>query len=71
MPVVVRTAISTATVAFQNFPNQRVRGVLEGKPALFEAVWFEVYSDDDFSPPSKSCSICAITSSFFLVLAWA
>lgn len=38
MPVVVRTAICTATVALQEFPNHRVRGVLEGKPALFEVV---------------------------------
>ena len=40
-----RTAIRTATVAFQEFPNHRVRGVLEGKPVLFEVVWFEVYSE--------------------------
>ena len=71
MPDGTRTAINTATVAFQDFPNHRVRGVLEEKPAHFEAVWFEVYSDDDFSPPSKSSSICAITSSFFLVFACA
>jgi hypothetical protein len=71
VPDWTRTAISTATVALQEFPNQRVRGVLEGKPALFEIVWFEVYSDYDFSPPSKSSSICAITSSFRLVFAWA
>ncbi len=71
MPDGTRTAINTATVAFQEFPNHRVRGVFEEKPALFEAVWFEVYSDDGLPLPSRSCSICAITSSFRLVLAWA
>lgn len=71
MPECARTAINTATVAFQEFPNHRVRGVLEGKPALFDVVWFALYSDDGFSLPSKSSSICAITSSFRLVLAWA
>ena len=71
MPEWPRTAISTATVAFKEFPNHRVRGVFEEKPAHFEAVWFALYSDDDYSPPRRSCSICAITSSFFLVFACA
>jgi len=35
-----RTAINTATVAFQDFPNQRVRGNFGEKPALFKVVWF-------------------------------
>ena len=42
MPDWTRTAISTATVAFQDFPNQRVRGVLREKQALLEAAGFEV-----------------------------
>ena len=45
MPDDASTAISTTTVAFQEFPNHRVRGVLEEKPALFEIVWFAVYSE--------------------------
>jgi hypothetical protein len=58
VPDYARTAINTATVEFQEFPNQRVRGVLEEKPALFKVVWFAVYSDGDFSPPSNNCSNC-------------
>ena len=45
MPDGTRTAINTATVAFQDFPNHRVRGVFGEKPAIYEAVWFEVYSE--------------------------
>ena len=71
MPKWLLTTIVTTTVALQDFPNHRVRGVLEEKPALFEIVWFAVYSDGDFSPPSNNCSICAITSSLRLVFACA
>ena len=71
MPDWTRTAINTATVAFQEFPNQRVRGVFEEKPALFDVLWFALYSDDGLPLPSRSCSICAITSSLRLVLACA
>jgi len=63
------TTILTTTVALQDFPNQRVRGVLRGKPALFEAVWFKVYSDDYYSPPRRSCSIHALVLSLYLKLA--
>ena len=45
MPDYRLTTILTTTVALQEFPNQRVRGVLREKPALFEVVWFEVYSE--------------------------
>jgi hypothetical protein len=57
VPECARTAINTATVALQDFPNHRVRGDFGEKPTLIEVVWFAVYSDGDFSPPSNNCSI--------------
>ncbi len=57
MPDVQLTTMLTTTVALQDFPNHRVRGDFGEKPTLIEVVWFAVYSDGDFSPPSNNCSI--------------